>query len=253
MKRAFVYFAILIAGLPLTACDDDDSESSTDAENTVNACFDEADNDGDGLVDCLDSDCQIYVGCQGVGHDPEDHPAIEDVLTEPFSLPDCDEDEEIAEVFHEGPWAVGEAAPNFRARTYDGKKITLSCLLKKGPVVLEFMNAFICPFCNVHLVDLQESGEAFWEADIPVVLVAWSDVDDVKNQWEKVRDMSRFYGIGEPDHDIGILYHQFTVDEDLLPAQFLIGPDGVIRFAHYMDRIDSWASTADMFEMISEL
>jgi len=46
--------------LLLLACS---SSDKTTPENTLAACQDESDNDGDGKVDCADDDCQVFVAC----------------------------------------------------------------------------------------------------------------------------------------------------------------------------------------------
>lgn len=43
------------------------SDSSTSNENTLPTCQDQQDNDGDGLVDCEDQDCWIFVMCVDAG------------------------------------------------------------------------------------------------------------------------------------------------------------------------------------------
>ncbi len=44
-------------------------------ENTVDACRDGIDNDGNGLIDCADPECQIFAIC--VGYEPETTPPPE--------------------------------------------------------------------------------------------------------------------------------------------------------------------------------
>ena len=39
-------------------------------ENTIAVCRDGADNDGDGLADCADPDCQVFVVCTEVDSGP---------------------------------------------------------------------------------------------------------------------------------------------------------------------------------------
>ncbi len=51
-------------------------------------------------------------------------------------------DKKIETVTHQGRFTAGEEAPDFRAETYDGQSIVLSCLLEDGPLVLEFLRTF---------------------------------------------------------------------------------------------------------------
>ncbi len=54
--------ALGLATLTLTACSDADS-GGVAVENTLEACTDGADNDGDGFTDCDDQDCWVFVAC----------------------------------------------------------------------------------------------------------------------------------------------------------------------------------------------
>ena len=60
---------------------------------------------------------------------------------------------------------VGDKAPDFALKNYKGEEVTLSTLLKAGPVVLTFYRGTWCPLCNMQLhafqsilPDLKERG-----------------------------------------------------------------------------------------------
>lgn len=46
---------------------------------------------------------------------------------------------------------IGEKAPNFTLKNYDGATRSLSDYLKNGPLVLTFYRGLWCPYCNLHL------------------------------------------------------------------------------------------------------
>lgn len=48
-------------------------------------------------------------------------------------------------------------APEIKAKDQNGKKINLSALRKKGPVVVLFYRGNWCPYCNKQLKELQDS------------------------------------------------------------------------------------------------
>lgn len=56
---------------------------------------------------------------------------------------------------------VGDKAPDFTLKNAFGKKVTLSKVLKKGPVILSFYRGAWCPFCNLQLHTLHKSMPAF--------------------------------------------------------------------------------------------
>jgi peroxiredoxin len=46
---------------------------------------------------------------------------------------------------------VGEKIPNVLITLVDGRKVELSQLLQRGPVILNFIMGTWCPFCDNHL------------------------------------------------------------------------------------------------------
>lgn len=51
---------------------------------------------------------------------------------------------------------AGDRAPDFALPDAQGRKVTLTALLKDGPVVLSFYRGVWCPFCNMELDALQQ-------------------------------------------------------------------------------------------------
>src|SRR6202022_1632590 len=52
---------------------------------------------------------------------------------------------------------VGQKAPDFTFPNAAGGQVSLSTLLKKGPVVLSFYRGEWCPFCNLELRAYQQA------------------------------------------------------------------------------------------------
>ena len=52
---------------------------------------------------------------------------------------------------------VGQQAPDFTLPNATGGEVSLSSLLKKGPVVLSFYRGEWCPFCNLELRAYQQA------------------------------------------------------------------------------------------------
>jgi thiol-disulfide isomerase/thioredoxin len=52
---------------------------------------------------------------------------------------------------------VGQKAPDFTLPNATGGEVSLSSLLKKGPVVLSFYRGEWCPFCNLELRAYQQA------------------------------------------------------------------------------------------------
>jgi len=80
---------------------------------------------------------------------------------------------------------VGDKAPGFTLQNAYGKKVKLSDVLKKGPVILSFYRGAWCPFCNLQLHTLHKSMAAFKKYKAQLVLVTPQTPDKSKGQLEK--------------------------------------------------------------------
>ncbi len=99
-----IFFLVIVSFLEVGCTDDDDDATQLDGDGISSDTSADTGSDGDVEVPCLDK--------------------------------------QIEPVAHQGLFAIGEKAPDFRAETYDGQTIVLSCLLEEGPVVLEFLRTF---------------------------------------------------------------------------------------------------------------
>ena len=150
---------------------------------------------------------------------------------------------------------VGDAAPAFSAKDAQGKSVELRQLLKKGPVVLYFYRGQWCPFCNKQLSQLQDSLQTLTAKGAQVVVVSPETQDNIGQTVAKTK--ASFPIIHDQDFAIMKAYHTaFTVDDatatkyqgfglDLkkangadvnvlpVPATYIIGKDGKIKFAYF--------------------
>lgn len=67
---------------------------------------------------------------------------------------------------------VGDKAPEFTLKDATGKDVTLSQLLKKGPVILTWYRGGWCPYCNIALKDLQGGLPEFTAAGATLVAIS---------------------------------------------------------------------------------
>lgn len=68
--------------------------------------------------------------------------------------------------------AVGEKAPEFTLKDATGKDVTLSHLLKNGPVILTWYRGGWCPYCNIALKNLQDGLPGFTAAGATLVAIS---------------------------------------------------------------------------------
>ena len=151
--------------------------------------------------------------------------------------------------------AVGDQAPMFEAKDADDRKINLKQLLRKGPVVLYFYRGQWCPYCNKQLSQLQDSLHLLTAKGAQVVVISPENQDNINKTMAKTK--ARFPIVHDQDFvimkayrtaftvqpDVVIKYQGFGVDllaangADVavlpVPATYLVGQDGKIKYAYF--------------------
>ncbi|MDQ2794169.1 MAG: AhpC/TSA family protein [Bacteroidota bacterium] len=151
--------------------------------------------------------------------------------------------------------AVGDRAPAFKGTDAAGRPVELARLLKKGPVVLYFYRGQWCPYCSKELSQLQDSLAVLTRQGAQVVVVTPETAENIGKTVAKTK--ATFPIVHDQDFAIMKAYHTaFTVDPatvakykgfgvDLqqangaatevlpVPATYIIGRDGRIRFAYF--------------------
>jgi peroxiredoxin len=148
---------------------------------------------------------------------------------------------------------VGDKAPLFTLKDPDGRPVSSADLLAKGPLVLTFYRGVWCPYCNLELQALQAFLPALREAGANLVAIS---PQIAANSRKSVRtndlefpilsdthnDVAQAFGLRFelPDYLIE-LYKNLrndlpTFNDDPswslpMPARYVIGQDGVIRYA----------------------
>jgi peroxiredoxin len=158
----------------------------------------------------------------------------------------------------------GELAPDFTLPDALNRTVTLSELLKQGPVVLTFYRGVWCPYCNLELRAYQQTLPQFQALGTSLVAISpqtpdlslsteekneltFAVVSDVGNQ------VAREYGLVFPlDETVRALHQQmganlptYNGDESWelpMPGTFLIDQTGTVRLAfvdpNYTHRLD---------------
>lgn len=162
-------------------------------------------------------------------------------------------DELIASGQAEHALKVGDKAPVFTLNDPEGKPVSSTELLAKGPLVISFYRGVWCPYCNMELQALEAALPQYRELGANLVAIS----PQVKaNSRKSVRQNSLTFPILSdvksevadafglrfqlPDYLID-LYKGFgndlpTFNDDPawvlpMPARFVIGQDGLIKYA----------------------
>jgi peroxiredoxin len=170
---------------------------------------------------------------------------------------------------------AGDRAPGFDLPSATGNRVTLDALLAGGPVVLTFYRGAWCPYCNLALRALQQSHDAIRARGARLVAVTPQIPDESLSLTEKHElgfevlsdigsDTAKQYGIAfDLSGELAALYDQIGFDLQRvngghartlpLPATYVIGQDGVIRWAFVDTDYTKRAEPADILSALDAL
>ena len=170
---------------------------------------------------------------------------------------------------------VGDTAPDFELPDASGKQVSLSELLKQGPVVINFYRGEWCPYCNLELRAFQALLPEFKQAGAALVAISpelpdhslsvsekhnleFSVLSDVGNR------VSRQYGlVFTLDESLRPIYQNFGIDivtsngndsyELPLPATYVIDQSGQIRYGFAEADYTQRAEPQDVLAAVRDL
>ena len=148
---------------------------------------------------------------------------------------------------------VGQKAPAAKVQTLEGETVNLADLYAKGPVVVTFYRGSWCPYCTKALAGWQEMASQFTEAGATLVYITPEKPERAQDAAEITPGLTHYidatheaargfrlaFTVDEKTQDVyknrySIDLGEFNADGswDLpSPATFVIGRDGVVRWA----------------------
>ena len=162
-----------------------------------------------------------------------------------------------AKAFQQGEHAIkiGAKAPIFELPNPQGKTISLTSLLNKGPVVITFYRGSWCPYCNLQLRALQAKLGDIHELGATLVAIS-PEVPDgsmTENEISKMEFIVLSDQDAKVDSKYGVAWEvpeflmaHMRVDRKLdlekinngngsilpIPATFVLGSDGVVKWSY---------------------
>lgn len=164
----------------------------------------------------------------------------------------------------------GDMAPSFKANDQAGQTVSLKEALKKGPVVLLFYRGQWCPYCNKQLSHFNDSLGLIKEKGALVFAITPETADNIRKTIGKTK--ASFPVIGDQDMAIMRAYKvNFSVDDKTVarykgygidfneanganganlpvPATYIIGTDGKIKYAFFNTDYRKRASVKDILD-----
>jgi peroxiredoxin len=133
---------------------------------------------------------------------------------------------------------VGSQAPDFTLMDQDRKPVTLSALVKNGPVVLAFFPAAFSSVCQNEMCTFRDSLATLGEAQAQVLGVSTDTFFALKAWAEQQRlnfpllsdynkDVIAQYGVVNPD--------MIGLKNIAKRAVFVIDPQGVVRYREVLE------------------
>lgn len=167
---------------------------------------------------------------------------------------------------------VGDKIKDFKLLSHLGEEVTLSSLLEKGPVVINFYKGGWCPYCNVELKALQRAIPEFEERGSQLVAISLESPDTTLSTIEL--NELEFLVLSDTDGAVatsfGILYdvpesydnmmlgmgtdikerQESDIAQLVIPASYVIDQDFIVKFA-FLD--EDFSKRADIEEIIGTL
>lgn len=171
---------------------------------------------------------------------------------------------------------TGDKAPDFSLKNPAGEEISLKALLTKGPVVLTWYRGGWCPYCNITLAAYQKLLPDFEKAGASIIALTPELPDKVAETTKKTgvgfevltdlnHQVARSYGlVFELTPKVSAIYKErFDLlayngkdagDASLpLAATYVIGTDGVVRYAFVRADYRKRAEPSDVLKVVQGL
>jgi len=123
----------------------------------------------------------------------------------------------------------GQAPPDFSGTALDGRKVTLSELRGKGPVLLNFVANFAAP-CKRLYAHLKETDEKLGAQGLKVIAVSQDEDRDAAAMLPK-QSGARFPVLFDPKgaiaekYDVQVLPHTVAIDREGKVQAVIVGAD----------------------------
>lgn len=129
------------------------------------------------------------------------------------------------------PIQVGKPAPNFSAKTADGKQIHLSDFKGKKNVVLVFYQGSFCSVCGAQLANIQSHLSAFKDQDAEVIAIS---ADDEAHAMQSVGEHGLTFNV-VPDQDKKIIQKFGIANVSkrgiAWPSLFVVDKKGIVKLS----------------------
>jgi peroxiredoxin len=169
---------------------------------------------------------------------------------------------------------VGQTMPDFSLKDAHGKTVSLKGMLKKGSVIVTFYRGSWCPFCNAQLSSYQQHLAEFRAKGASLIAITPEkpDLTVLTEQQKKLefpiltdtdnKLATKFGLVWAIEGDLKKVYKEFGLDLEKnqgnpewklpIPATYVVGPNGKIKFAFLDVDYTRRAEPADILTALEE-
>lgn len=149
--------------------------------------------------------------------------------------------------------AVGEAAPDFKLPSTEGREISLSEFKGKKNVVLAFYPLDFSPVCSVQIPDYNAHLKQFEDADAVVIGISRDSLYTHK-AWQEHLDDMELTLLADMKGEVASQYGVYLPDMAMSGrAIFVIDKNGVLRHAHVEQKLQDKRTADEVLEMVRSL
>jgi len=159
---------------------------------------------------------------------------------------------------------VGQPAPAFALPDADGLPVKLDDYHGTHPVLLVFVRGDWCPGCHMMLRTYERNRHAFLAKGVHVLGIGPDDISVNKDMVERIGVGFRMLSDAtqEVSRRYGVVYNNPAMEGNLtpdyaegipLPASFLVGVDGTVRYVSRPERVGEFLDPARIFPVLEQL
>jgi thioredoxin-dependent peroxiredoxin len=162
----------------------------------------------------------------------------------------------------DAPPSVGEKIADFSLASVDGKQLTLSDELKKGPVVLVLLRGwpgYQCPFCTRQFGDFLAHAKELQSSGARVIMVYPGPGENLKQHVDEFianRELlPNFHVLVDPDFTFtkSLALRWDAPKETSYPSTFVIDRNWTVRYALVSKTHGGRATADDVLKVLSTL
>lgn len=170
-------------------------------------------------------------------------------------------------------YQVGDTVPSFSGVDQFDDTLNIEDYLNEQPVLLVFYRGHWCPYCSRHVSEIHDSFEKLKSKNVKVILVtpeqpeyAQKMIDSKEITYSVVADndlsIINLFHLGFEVNDSTVTSHYSFVAKKSaeangneapvlpVPATYLIGKDGVIKYVHYDKNYKERSNIKELIELI---